>query len=398
VNLEPEASPAPLPGDSGEWEVANILGEPSKPPAPSTEREIVLSPTLGNPRDAWPALSAPVFAKPQTPAIESIDGSPNQAAQKPVIGQVTSEGAVAPWSQVVNEDGAQDSPDSTGSLMREADRALSQLFSSETAEVKGKQKTPNNKRAIFVAVGASSILIPLILVFSFGHHGTKAATRQTVQPLPAATDTQMNADTPDPSADNSSTQNKPPAAEKQQKTDSQPARQQDEEDSAQPATEVQTQMMNDQLSAPTVIPRAEKKQVAENAPPPSSFATGGADALGGSGSVASVFNGRTQPIVKAVSVKPLAISSGVANGMLIQKSEPVYPPIARTARVSGTVELHATITRNGTIKDLQAVNGPLMLRQAAMEAVRNWRYKPYTLNNQPTDVETTINVVFTLTN
>jgi protein TonB len=60
------------------------------------------------------------------------------------------------------------------------------------------------------------------------------------------------------------------------------------------------------------------------------------------------------------------------------------------------VELHATISTNGRIKDLQVVSGPVMLRQAAVDAVRNWRYKPYKLNSQPVEVKTTINVVFAL--
>ena len=64
--------------------------------------------------------------------------------------------------------------------------------------------------------------------------------------------------------------------------------------------------------------------------------------------------------------------------------------------MSGTVELHAIISKDGTIKDLHVVSGPAMLRQAAVDAVRTWRYKPYKLNNEPTEVETTINVVFTL--
>ena len=102
------------------------------------------------------------------------------------------------------------------------------------------------------------------------------------------------------------------------------------------------------------------------------------------------------PPLKLSPSKPLAISSGVATGMLIQKTPPVYPPIAKSARVSGTVELHATISKNGTIKDLHVVSGPAMLRQAAVDAVRTWRYKPYRLNNEPTEVETTINVIFTL--
>jgi protein TonB len=148
--------------------------------------------------------------------------------------------------------------------------------------------------------------------------------------------------------------------------------------------------MNDQLTAPTRIP----KQEAENAPPPANSDTASADGLGGGSANVSMFNGHSQPTVKVT--RPLAISSGVATGMLIQRTPPDYPPLAKTAHVAGTVELHATISTNGTIKDLHAVSGPVMLRQAALDAVRNWRYKPYKLNDQPVEVETTINVVFTL--
>jgi protein TonB len=174
--------------------------------------------------------------------------------------------------------------------------------------------------------------------------------------------------------------------EKQQTTDNQPTSQ---EQTTTPAP-VQPTMMNDQLTAPTRIP----KQEAENAPPPSSSDTASADGLGGGNANVSMFSGHGQPTVKVS--RPVAISSGVATGMLIQRTPPDYPPLAKTAHVAGTVELHATISTNGTIKDLHAVSGPVMLRQAALDAVRNWRYKPYKLNDQPVEVETTINVVFTL--
>jgi protein TonB len=82
--------------------------------------------------------------------------------------------------------------------------------------------------------------------------------------------------------------------------------------------------------------------------------------------------------------------------MMIQGPPPLYPAIAKAAHVSGTVELNAVISKNGTIKDLRVVSGPAMLRQAAVDAVRSWRYKPYKLNNQPTEVETTIKVIFSL--
>jgi protein TonB len=86
----------------------------------------------------------------------------------------------------------------------------------------------------------------------------------------------------------------------------------------------------------------------------------------------------------------------VAGGLLIRKVNPVFPSIAKTARVSGKVVLAATISKSGFVTNLQVVSGPPMLRQAAMDAVKNWVYKPYLLNNQPTEVQTTVSVDFSL--
>jgi protein TonB len=82
--------------------------------------------------------------------------------------------------------------------------------------------------------------------------------------------------------------------------------------------------------------------------------------------------------------------------MLLNKTSPVYPPIAKAARVSGTVVLQATISKTGTIEGLKVISGPQMLQGAALEAVKTWRYRPYLLNNEPVEVDTTINVIFTL--
>jgi len=88
------------------------------------------------------------------------------------------------------------------------------------------------------------------------------------------------------------------------------------------------------------------------------------------------------------------ISGDVAAAMAIKHGGPDYPPIARAARVSGTVVLRAVIGTDGRIADLQAISGPLMLQEAALEAVRKWTYHPYMLNGEPVEVDTTINVVF----
>jgi protein TonB len=75
---------------------------------------------------------------------------------------------------------------------------------------------------------------------------------------------------------------------------------------------------------------------------------------------------------------------------------PVYPAIAKTAHVSGTVMLHAIIAKDGTIQELQYISGPALLMRAAMDAVHEWRYQPTQLNGQPVEVDTTIQVVFSL--
>jgi protein TonB len=93
---------------------------------------------------------------------------------------------------------------------------------------------------------------------------------------------------------------------------------------------------------------------------------------------------------------PASVSQGVMNGMLVFKPAPLYPPIALATRTGGTVILEAIISKSGAIENLRVVSGPGLLRQAALDAVRRWRYRPYLLDGQPVEVETTVNVVFTL--
>jgi protein TonB len=100
-------------------------------------------------------------------------------------------------------------------------------------------------------------------------------------------------------------------------------------------------------------------------------------------------------VVKVAPQKgPMRVSSGVISGLAISQPKPVYPPIARAAHVSGAVVLHAVISKTGTVTNLTVVSGPQMLQSAALDAVRNWRYKPYLLNGEPTEVETTVTVNF----
>jgi TonB family protein len=94
--------------------------------------------------------------------------------------------------------------------------------------------------------------------------------------------------------------------------------------------------------------------------------------------------------------KVVNISAGVAVGLLVSKTTPVYPIDAKQAGVSGTVVLAATIGTDGTVKELHVVSGPDLLQQAALDAVKEWRYRPYLLNGQPVEIRTTINIIFAL--
>ena len=93
---------------------------------------------------------------------------------------------------------------------------------------------------------------------------------------------------------------------------------------------------------------------------------------------------------------PVKVSSGVSTGMLLTPIQPVYPAIAKAAGVQGTVVMEAMISKAGRIESLHAISGPPMLRQAALDAVQAARYRPFQLNGQPTEVQTTITVVFQL--
>ena len=156
----------------------------------------------------------------------------------------------------------------------------------------------------------------------------------------------------------------------------------------------QTQMMQAQLSAPTRVPQALRNGASADAPPPDSLGGANLAALNGAGSVGNVFSGKLNANISGP--KPITVSAGVATGMLVHKTQPIYPSIARSARVQGTVTLNATITTSGKVANIKVVSGPPMLRQAAIDAVKTWLYKPYALNGYPTDVDTTINLVFTL--
>jgi periplasmic protein TonB len=163
--------------------------------------------------------------------------------------------------------------------------------------------------------------------------------------------------------------------------------------------QVQTDIVNGQLRTPTKIPKKVEMIKEEEAPPPmTSGVVGGVPGGVPGGSMGGVMGSIISTNTAVPTIKPqrIRVSSGVTQGLVIHRVEPSYPPIAKTARVSGTVILQAVISKEGTIENLHVVSGHPLLTQAALDAVKQWRYRPYILNGDPVEVETTVEVHFTL--
>ena len=173
---------------------------------------------------------------------------------------------------------------------------------------------------------------------------------------------------------------------------------------------IASDISNGQLRTPTQIPKKVQMIKEDEAPPPV-MSTGGViggvpggipgGQLGGviGGIISSTSNVTAVPKLAVNSVAPVQrvrVSQGVVKGLLTYRIEPSYPPVARAARIHGVVVLTAIIDKDGNIENLQLMSGHPMLAPAAIDAVKQWRYKPYLLNGQPVEVETTVTVNFEL--
>jgi periplasmic protein TonB len=121
---------------------------------------------------------------------------------------------------------------------------------------------------------------------------------------------------------------------------------------------------------------------------------GGGDILGGLGGGGTATSAPPPPPPPQVS--RIKQGGNVQEAKIIARPSPVYPALARQARISGQVVLHAIIGKDGTVTQLEVVSGHPLLVQAALDAVRQWRYQPTLLNGEPVEVDTTITATFSL--
>ncbi|HLK34031.1 MAG TPA: energy transducer TonB [Terriglobales bacterium] len=166
---------------------------------------------------------------------------------------------------------------------------------------------------------------------------------------------------------------------------------------------VQTDIINGELRTPTKIPKKVEMIKEEEAPPPVMSAAGVVGGVPGGvpggqmgGVIGGIISSTPVAVPKVATPQRVRVSQGVSQGLLIHRVQPMYPPLARQARIQGTVILQAEISKDGTIENLRLISGHPMLAPSAIEAVKQWRYKPYFLNGEPVAVETQITVNFTL--
>jgi periplasmic protein TonB len=167
--------------------------------------------------------------------------------------------------------------------------------------------------------------------------------------------------------------------------------------------QIQTDIINGQLRTPTKIPEKVQMIKEEEAPPPMASMAGVVGGVPGGvpggqmgGVIGGIISSTPVAVPKVATPQRVRVSQGVTQGLLIKRIQPAYPPLARQARIQGTVLLQAEISKTGDIQNLRLISGHPMLAPAAIEAVKQWKYRPYILNGEPVDVETQITVNFTL--
>ena len=162
-----------------------------------------------------------------------------------------------------------------------------------------------------------------------------------------------------------------------------------------------SELDNGQLKAPAKIPQ-KIAMIKEDETPPPSVGNGVVGAIGGvpggqiGGVIGSIVSSTPVAVPKVATPQRVRVSQGVTEGLLVHKIQPAYPPLARQARIQGPVVIAALIGKDGTIQNLKVVSGHPMLTGAALDAVRQWKYRPYFLNGEPVEVDTQITVNFTL--
>jgi protein TonB len=367
-----ENGPSTLPADFGEWDsgappttLPDDFTDFDTTPKPPVKPPVAQAPPARPATASVPRNQAPVYAEVEAPAepVQPARVKPGSAQKRKAEARV--EARVQPRVEPEDEDEDED-------------------------EGKGKGKG----KIVIIAIAA----ILLVAVGIFAVMNLRKSPSKAVVPNGTVTTEQVTAE---PQTDSTGgAKPKPGAATTAPTTTTTPAAATTAADTAAPQettpAPAQSAAMQAQLNAASKI--TINKSTGDKEAAPSGFSSTGLDSMGGSAGTPGVFNnGKGSPKVTAAEApKTLNVSGSVMAGRLIVRNPPIYPRFARDAHVDGTVVLHAIISKAGTISSVSVISGPAMLRQAALDAVKTWRFRPYLLNNEPVEVETTVNVIFVL--
>jgi TonB family protein len=351
----PEPAKPEIDSDFAAWDAVN-LRRASMPPVPKPDARP--RPSLVPEKRKAPEPAARVVPQVEEPAVETAPPIP-----------------VAPPIE---------RPPVSVDIFRSA------MFQSEPNEAAEKQGANWMK---WILIGAGPVVLALVLLIVFTRSSTSnAATTNAKQTQAAASAVKEEdataADRLIVNATGKTGNTVQPSSAKA--TPAQPQiGQQSTASESQPSAPVSPDAMAAQLVAPTRIAGRINKNVTADEPPPSAPAP---VSLEDNNSVpGSVFGSGSKPKFMP---RVVPISAGIAAGMIIHKTTPIYPKFAQDAHITGTVLLKATITKQGSIEGIQVLSGPKLLAPAAVDAVKTWKYKPYMLDGQPVAVETNVTIVF----
>lgn len=366
TQAEPEAPGTPDDSDFAAWDAVN-LRRASMPPVPKPDARPRPSLVPEKRKAPEPARVLPKVEEPE------IVAPPEPVAAEPVQTPIGIPIERPPVS---------------------VDIFRSSMFQAEPSEATEKQSANFMK---WILIAAGPVVLALVLLVVFTRSSAPSSSSSTAKQAP-----QASSPAPEPTRVDDPTasgrlivnatgkpgSNAPGSTPKPAAGQPQAQAQAPAQETESPAS-VSPDAMAAQLVAPTRIAGQIKRTVPADEPPPSAPST---VSLDDNNSVpGSVFgSGPKARVLPHV----VAISAGVASGMIVHKTPPVYPKFAQDAHITGTVVLKATITKQGTIEGIQVLSGPKLLAPSAVDAVKTWKYKPYMLDGQPVSVETNVTVVF----
>ena len=394
--------PETLPGDFVQWDEASWPAQPVQPgsgepepgvgvaPNPATqaaEAQRSGTPSRNVPRGAL-SVSAHGSTGGEAAPRRAQSLSPAPLSSRDIVGQLQ---AGVPAIEEFRFSAPRPNGAPAAATMTAFDGILPHPLWANAVEI---TRAARKKWPIIAGASAALVVILAAAMIPVFNRGTVPSAKSAAAPAPTASSIRQPDDAAPMRADSTRKVRASAAttAGKAQIT-SEAARRPVQKDAG-PSWE-QAQMMDDQLHTPTRLQlKATPAEQASLLPRgPAAADIQGSD---NSNTLGAVFGSPKQPRVQMAAQELITIPPAVALSLLIQKTQPVYPSIAKMAQVSGTVVLAATISETGHVQNLRIVDGPEMLRRSAFDAVRTWRFKPYIVRNKPTAIQTTINVHFTI--